>query len=299
MDIAISLVVNPESDASLSSAEETALKAARAVRSTCRDSLAEGIACDVIVKADCADEVREIVAPRLNSIDGLDWAVQPTAGRKKKLILADMDSTIITVECIDELADFIGLKNQVSAITEAAMRGELDFEGALTERVALLKGLTETQLESCYNDRIQLMKGAKTLIGTMTEHGAYAALVSGGFTYFTARVAEKAGFHMTRANVLEIKDGILTGRVVPPICGAQTKLEALRELAAEHGLAKSDILAVGDGANDIPMIEAAGLGVAYHAHPKTMKAASASVSYNDLTTLLYFQGYKAEEFVNL
>lgn len=298
MDIAITLVVNPDSETSLSKAETIAVKAAHPARRTDAINLATGIACDLIMEASSADDVRACIANDLNEIKGLDWAAQPAAGRKKKLILADMDSTIITVECIDELADFIGLKDQVSAITEAAMRGELDFEGALTERVALLGGLTEVQLKSCYDDRIQLMGGAQTLIRTMTANGAYSALVSGGFTYFTEQVAKRAGFHMNRANVLEIKNGTLTGRVIPPICGAQTKLAALNELAAKQGLLKSDILAVGDGANDIPMIDAAGFGVAYQAHPKTRAAADAAVSYNDLTALLYFQGYKAEEFTS-
>ena len=297
MDIAITLVVNPDSKASLSKAETIVAKTALAARLTGIERLAEDVACDLMVEATSISDIHACIENDLNEIDGLDWAVQPAVGRKKKLILADMDSTIITVECIDELADFIGLKGQVSAITEAAMRGELDFEGALTERVALLKGLTEAQLRNCYDDRIRLMDGAQTLIRTMTANGAYAALVSGGFTYFTAQVAEQAGFHMNRANVLEIENGTLTGRVLPPICGAQTKLASLNELATEQGLLKADILAVGDGANDIPMIDAAGLGVAYRAHPKTRAAADAAVTYNDLTALLYFQGYKADEFV--
>ena len=296
MDIAITLVVNPDSATSLSKAETIAAKAAHPAQRTDIVNLAKDIACDLIIEAPSADDIRADIANDLNEIEGLDWAVQPAEGRKKKLILADMDSTIITVECIDELADFIGLKDQVSAITEAAMRGELDFEGALTERVALLSGLTEVQLKNCYDDRIQLMSGAQTLIRTMTANGAYSALVSGGFTYFTEQVAKQAGFHMNRANVLEIKNGALTGRVLPPICGAQTKLAALHELTAKQGLLKSDVLAVGDGANDIPMIDAAGFGVAYQAHPKTRSAADAAVRYNDLTALLYFQGYKVEEF---
>ena len=295
MDIALTLVVNPEYGTSLREAEKTAREC---IGKTDVGSivLAEGHALDLLFSAPDVLECKT-ACTALDSIKGLDWTVQPLAGRKKKLILADMDSTMITVECIDELADFVNLKDKVAAITEAAMRGELDFEGALTERVALLSGLTEAQLKECYDTRIEPMAGARTLVQTMKANGAYAALVSGGFTYFTSRVAETIGFDMDRANVLEIEAGMLTGKVVPPICGAQTKLETLKELAAAHELEKAEILAVGDGANDIPMIEAGGLGVAYHAHPKTRAAAGAAVTYNDLTALLYFQGYRQTDFV--
>jgi len=295
MDIALTLVVNPEHDTSLNLAEQTVREhlSTSTIGSTI---LAPKHALDLFIEATDVDKIKKTISSPLNALQGLDWVLQPTVGRKKKLILADMDSTMITVECIDELADFIGMKEQVSAITEAAMRGELDFEGALTERVALLEGLTESQLKSCYDDRIALMGGARKLVQTMKAHGSYAALVSGGFTYFTDQVADAIGFDMHRANVLEIKDGVLTGKVVPPICGAETKLATLQELASCHGLERSDILAVGDGANDIPMIEGASLGVAYRAKPITRKAASAAITYNDLTALLYFQGYKAEEF---
>lgn len=230
-------------------------------------------------------------------VRGLDWCLQPTEGRRKKLILADMDSTMITVECIDELADFVGLKEKVAAITEAAMRGELDFEGALTERVALLKGLPLRDLERCYSERIELMGGARTLVQTMKKAGATAVLVSGGFTFFTGRVAEAIGFDVHRSNVLEFDGDALSGTVQKPICGAQTKLDTLLEYKEKLGLEASDILAVGDGANDIPMIEGAGLGVAYHAKPKTQDAAAASVRHSDLTCLLYYQGYADSDFV--
>ncbi|WP_262691160.1 phosphoserine phosphatase SerB [Kordiimonas aestuarii] len=229
-------------------------------------------------------------------VDGLDWCIQQAKGRRKRLILADMDSTMITVECIDELADFVGLKHKVAAITEAAMRGELDFEGALTERVALLKGLPLADLARCYDDRIELMDGARTLVQTMKKIGAQAVLVSGGFTYFTEKVAAAIGFDVHRANVLEFAGDSLSGTVQLPICGAQTKLDTLMEFKGKLGLTSADILAVGDGANDIPMIEAAGLGVAYHAKPKTRDAAAAAVTYGDLTSLLYFQGYHDAEF---
>lgn len=293
MDIALTLVVNPEYDTSLEFAEKTARDCLKGHALTSK-TLAENNALDLLFEAaDTADLNRQCNS--LHTLKGLDWALQPAQDRKKKLILADMDSTIITVECIDELADFMGLKQEVSQITEAAMRGELDFEGALTERVALLKGLTEAQLKSCYDDRIELMSGARALVQTMKAHGAYAALVSGGFTYFTARIADSVGFDMHRANRLVISDGILTGEVIAPICGAQTKLDTLNELSRAHGLQESNILAVGDGANDIPMLQAASLGVAYRAHPKTRAAAGAAIKYGDLTTLLYFQGYRSDE----
>lgn len=226
----------------------------------------------------------------------VDFAVQPTANRRKGLLIADMDSTIINVECLDELADFAGVKAQVSEITERAMRGELAFEGALRERVGMLKGLGVAALQACYDERVKLNPGAETLVRTMAKHGARCALVSGGFTFFTSRVAEAAGFHLNRANTLIELDGILTGAVGDPILGKEAKLAALREETAALGLTPADALAVGDGANDLAMIEAAGLGVAYRAKPIVAAQADAKVDHTDLTTLLYFQGYKAEEF---
>lgn len=297
MDIALTLVVNPDYDTSMEKVE-TAVADTLAGTSTETRALSGRTAADVLFAHSDVTTLKETLSPILNAMDGLDWCLQSAQGRRKKLILADMDSTMITVECIDELADFIGMKTKVSEITEAAMRGELDFEGALKERVALLKGLSTDKLEECYKDRITLMPGAKTLVGTMTANGAYAALVSGGFTFFTNRVADAIGFHMNHANVLEIEAGALTGKVVEPICGAATKMETLQKLAQDRSLSKDEILAVGDGANDIPMIEAAGLGVAYHAKPKTRAAAHAAVTYNDLTALLYFQGYRDADFAS-
>jgi len=296
MDIALTLVVNPDYDTSMEKVESTV---ADVLADTARQTraLSDHTAVDILFSHGDMTLLRETLSPILNGIGGLDWCLQSAENRKKKLILADMDSTMITVECIDELADFIGMKAKVSEITEAAMRGELDFEGALKERVALLKGLSTDKLEECYEDRINLMPGATALVRTMTANGAYAALVSGGFTFFTNRVADAIGFHMNHANVLEIEDGALTGQVVEPICGAATKMETLERLARERNLSKDEILAVGDGANDIPMIEAAGLGIAYHAKPKTRAAAHAAVTYGDLETLLYFQGYRADEIV--
>lgn len=226
----------------------------------------------------------------------VDFAVQPVENRRKRLLIADMDSTIIDVECLDELADFAGVKDQVSEITERAMRGELAFEGALRERVGMLKGLATTALQTCYDQRVNLNPGAKTLVRTMAAHGARCALVSGGFTFFTSRVAQAAGFHLNRANTLIEADGVLSGQVGDPILGKEAKLAALQEETAALGLTPADALAVGDGANDLAMIEAAGLGVAYRAKPIMAARAHAKVDHADLTALLYFQGYHAEEF---
>ncbi len=227
----------------------------------------------------------------------IDACLQPASGRRKRLLIADMDSTIINVECIDELADFAGVKAQVSEITEQAMRGELDFEGALKARVAMLKGLPLTDLQRAYDERVRLNPGARTLVRTMTAHGAKAFLVSGGFNFFTRRVAEAAGFDANRANTLIEADGALAGQVGEPILGREAKLAALREEAANLGIPLSQTLAVGDGANDLAMIEAAGLGVAYRAKPIVAAQADAKVDHADLTALLYFQGYRADQFV--
>ncbi len=228
----------------------------------------------------------------------VDFAVQPVEGRRKRLLIADMDSTIIGCECLDELADFAGVKDQVSEITERAMRGELLFEGALRERVGMLKGLSVDALQACYDDRVKLNPGARTLVATMAADGARCALVSGGFTFFTSRVAAAAGFHLNRANTLIEADGVLTGQVGEPILGKEAKLAALIEETAALGLTPADALAVGDGANDLAMIEAAGLGVAYRAKPIVAAQAHAKVDHADLRALLYFQGYRAAEFVS-
>ncbi|PXA82388.1 phosphoserine phosphatase SerB [Caulobacter sp. D4A] len=226
----------------------------------------------------------------------VDFAIQPALNRRKRLLIADMDSTIINVECLDELADFAGVKDKVSEITERAMRGELAFEGALRERVGMLKGLATTALQTCFDERVRLNPGAETLVKTMAAHGARCALVSGGFTFFTSRVADAAGFHLNRANTLIEADDALTGEVGDPILGKEAKLAALNEETAALGLTPADALAVGDGANDLAMIEAAGLGVAYRAKPIVAARAHAKVDHAELTALLYFQGYRAEEF---
>jgi phosphoserine phosphatase len=227
----------------------------------------------------------------------VDFCAQPWSERRKRLLVADMDSTIIGCECIDELADFAGVKDRVSEITERAMRGELDFEGALRERVAMLKGLPLADLQRAYDERVRLNAGARTLVRTMSANGARAVLVSGGFTFFTSRVAQAAGFADNRANTLIENGGGLAGTVGEPILGREAKLAALKEEAEGLGIGLSHTLAVGDGANDLAMIEAAGLGVAYRAKPIVASQADAKVDHADLTALLYFQGYRADEFV--
>jgi phosphoserine phosphatase len=228
---------------------------------------------------------------------GIDVVVQQAEGREKKLLVADMDSTMITVECIDELADFAGIKPQIAAITEAAMRGELDFEGALDARVALLAGLDEAVIERCLAERVTIMPGAVALIGTMRARGATAILVSGGFTRFAEPVAAQIGFHRAIANRLEIAGGVLSGTVTKPIVGSDTKLQTLLAAMAELNLPPEATLAVGDGANDLAMIRAAGLGVAYYAKPVVAAATDARIDQGDLSALLYAQGIPRAEWV--
>ncbi len=244
-------------------------------------------------------ELAALRADALAVVEGLpvDVCAQPLEGRRKRLFLADMDSTIINVECLDELADFAGLKAEIAAITERAMRGELAFEGALRERVGMLKGLADSALQRCYDERVRLNPGAATLVKTIAAKGVRCVLVSGGFTFFTGRVADLAGFHANRANTFIIENGALTGEVGMPILGREAKLAALNEEAAALGLTPLDGLTVGDGANDLDMIKACGLGVAYRAKPVVAAQAHARVDHADLTALLYFQGYREDEFV--
>ncbi|NNU80468.1 phosphoserine phosphatase SerB [Halovulum dunhuangense] len=210
--------------------------------------------------------------------------------RRKAILIADMDSTIISVECIDELADYAGVKEHVARITEAAMRGELDFEQALFARVELLRGLPVSVLQSCYDERVRLNPGAAAMVGGMNAAGARTALVSGGFTFFTERVAAAAGFQSNQANVLEEADGRLTGSVRLPVLGRQAKADALDALCAERGVTPRDVVAIGDGANDLSMIEKAGLGVAYRAKPALREKADAVLDHSDLTAVLALQG---------
>ena len=233
----------------------------------------------------------------LEAMADMDIVVQPAEHREKRLLVADMDSTMITVECIDELADYAGIKAEIAAVTERAMRGELDFEAALDARVALLKDLEEGAIDRCLAERVTLTPGARTLIQTARARGATTILVSGGFTRFAGPVGERLGFHRVIANELLLSDGRLTGAVARPIVGADTKLRTLEEASAELGLARAETLAVGDGANDLPMIRAAGLGVAYRAKPIVAAAAAARIEHGDLTSLLHAQGIPRSEWV--
>lgn len=227
----------------------------------------------------------------------IDLAIQPAEGRRKKMLLADMDSTMIRQECIDELADVAGFGAQVRDITSRAMNGELDFEAALIERVALLKGLDQGVIAQVLAERITLMPGGPALVATMQANGAYAALVSGGFTAFTAAVAAQLGFDENRANTLLIEDGKLTGDVARPILGREAKIEALEQIGARLGIAETDVIAVGDGANDLGMLQRAGTGVALHAKPSVAAECDIRVNHGDLTALLYLQGYTRDDFV--
>ena len=228
----------------------------------------------------------------------IDVNVVPAANRRKKLLIADMDSTMIHQECIDELGVMAGVGDHIKNITARAMRGELDFEGALKERVGLLKGLDESVIAELIRTRITFMEGGKTLLSTMKANGAYAALVSGGFTAFTAHVAATLGFDENRANTLLIENGKLTGEVALPILGKEAKVESLHRICKTHGYALSDSIAVGDGANDIPMLLEAGMGVALHAKPKVQEQAPYVINHGDLTALLYLQGYSKSEFTS-
>jgi len=231
------------------------------------------------------------------AIPGTDVIVQVEAQRAKKLLVADMDSTMITVECIDELADYAGIKPQIAEVTERAMRGELDFAEALDARVALLKGLPETAIDQCLEERVRLMPGAEALVKTMGARGAHTILVSGGFTRFAEPVGTRIGFDRRIANVLEIEGGKLTGTVTKPIVDSSTKETTLLGAMAELGLDPEQTMAVGDGANDLAMIRKAGLGVAYHAKPIVAAAAGARIDHGDLTALLYAQGIARAEWV--
>ncbi|WP_207100530.1 phosphoserine phosphatase SerB [Paracoccus shandongensis] len=227
----------------------------------------------------------------------LDLAIQPTQGRCKAILLADMDSTMIGQECIDELAHVAGVGPRVADITARAMNGELDFHGALTERVSLLAGLKDSVIADVLASRITLASGGAELVATMRANGGYAALVSGGFTAFTEAIADRLGFDEHRANTLLAEGGLLTGHVGLPILGREAKVEALEEIAAARGLTPADVIAVGDGANDLGMIQLAGTGVALHAKPAVAAQAPIRINHGDLTALLYLQGYSARDFV--
>ncbi|PLW75484.1 phosphoserine phosphatase SerB [Cohaesibacter celericrescens] len=259
--------------------------------------LMEGVACDFIIpNHPDLDNLYAQLRSLLADIP-VDIALQPSQGRRKKLLLADMDSTMIQQECIDELADEVGLKDKVSTITARAMRGEIEFEPALKERVSLLEGLDLSIVDKLFADRITYTHGGMALVQTMKAHGAYCALVSGGFTHFTSRVREKLGFDEDRANLLLEENGTLSGKVGMPILGKEAKRDRLHALAQELKLNLSETMAVGDGANDLAMIMDAGAGVALHAKPAVAAQAEFVIDHGDLTGLLFLQGYKAEEFV--
>ncbi|WP_274628392.1 phosphoserine phosphatase SerB [Arvimicrobium flavum] len=271
--------------------------ASRCVHARAVDWLADGIACDLALP-DGPDAATAEATLREALVDApLDVAVQEASTRRKRLLLADMDSTMIDQECIDELADEVGLKEHVADITRRSMNGELPFEAALRQRVALLKGLETTVVDRIVENRITLASGGRTLIATMRANKAWTALVSGGFDLFTGRIGAMFGFDEHRANVLVEEAGKLAGLVVEPILGREAKAHALEEISARLGLTPADAIAVGDGANDLDMIRLAGTGVALHAKPVVAAEARIRIDHGDLTALLYLQGYRQSEFV--
>ncbi|WP_439922589.1 phosphoserine phosphatase SerB [Nitrobacter sp. JJSN] len=296
MSLVATLICNPVNPA----LDSTVLDGARAILGNAGSAhwLWDEVAADIPFES---DEPIPTIMQRLRKARGdlpIDVVVQPQLDRRKKLFLADMDSTMIGQECIDELADFAGLKAHVAAITERAMRGEMQFEAALRERVALLKGLPVTVVDDVLAKRITPTPGGRELVMTMRANGAYTCLISGGFTLFTKEVAAMIGFQENRGNTLLVEDGKLSGKAAEPIIGREAKLATLIELREAFDLDNLDTLAVGDGANDLGMIQNAGLGVAYHAKPTVAAAAAARIDYGDLTALLYAQGYRRDEFVS-
>lgn len=297
MDLVATLVSNPRTqsvDSGLVARARTALPRDHLPRILC-----EGTAFDILFAGEAgrSEAAYEALLREAVGDAPVDILVQRVETRRKRLLVADMDSTLIGQECVDELADVLGLKPEVAAITEQAMRGDIDFAPALRKRVALLAGLDVTVISDLLETRIHLTPGARVLIQTMRAHGAYTALVSGGFTAFTGPIAEKLGMHEHRSNILDVVDGKLAGTVQEPILGKDAKRARFLELVQERGLKIEETLAVGDGANDLPMIEAAGLGVAFHAKPVVAAAARGRITYGDLTALLHFQGYTDDDFV--
>ncbi|MER9556683.1 phosphoserine phosphatase SerB [Mesorhizobium sp. M0323] len=271
--------------------------ASRSVGASAVRWLAEGIACELdLPETADASEITARLRAALAS-EPIDVAVQPAENRRKKILIADMDSTMIDQECIDELADEIGVKDRVAAITARSMNGEIAFEPALRERVALLKGLDAAIIDRIIDNRLTLASGGRTLVQTMAANDAWTALISGGFDIFTTRIAALLGFHENRANRLIEQDRRFTGLVAEPILGRAAKAEALIEISAGLGLTPADAIAVGDGANDLDMIRLAGIGVALHAKPAVAAEAKIRIDHGDLTALLYLQGYRREEFV--
>ncbi|KAB2699609.1 phosphoserine phosphatase SerB [Ochrobactrum sp. Kaboul] len=288
------LIANPAKAALVPS---LGIKASAAVNATGLYWLADGIACDIPLPTGLsADEADAALRAALDGAP-VDVVVQEQDRRRKKILIADMDSTMIQQECIDELAEEAGLRDHVAAITARAMNGEIAFEPALRERVALLKGLPLEVIDKVIATRITLTPGGPELVRTMRKHGAYTALVSGGFTSFTHRIAEMIGFNEDRANLLLDDGARLTGVVAEPILGREAKVERLEEIADRLGLSPDDAIAVGDGANDLGMIQLAGTGVALHAKPAVAAQAKVRIDHGDLTALLYIQGYRKTDFV--
>lgn len=294
MAFVATLVANPSNPVLSPSLAETA---AKAVDAAGLYWLADGVACDIALRDGCDPERLETVLRGVVAEQPVDVVVQAAETRRKKLLIADMDSTMIGQECIDELAAEVGLKDKVAAITARAMNGEIAFEPALVERVALLEGLPTGVIAEVIERRITLTPGGITLVATMRAKGYYTALVSGGFTVFTGPVAAMLGFDEHRANLLIEERGRLTGKVAEPILGKQAKVDALNEIAARLGISVDEVLAVGDGANDLGMLQLAGAGVALHAKPVVSAEARIRIDHADLTALLYIQGYRKTDFV--
>jgi len=265
--------------------------------STKTDWLAENEACDMfhdspISAAELLEKARQVLSGAR-----IDVVCTTAKNRRKKLLVSDMDSTIINQECIDELGDATGVGPQIRRITAAVVRGDIDFSSALHQRLALMKGMKHDVLERVYRERISLYAGARTLVQTMRHHGAFCVLVSGGFSFFTSRIAERVGFHEHRANRLAFENGKLTGQVLQPVLDRSAKLDTMDTTRKKLGLTTSEVLAVGDGANDIEMIRAAGLGVAFHGPDAVRKQATACIDHGDLSALLYIQGFRRSQFI--
>lgn len=293
MSLVATLISNPNKPALTN---EIVIAAKNALDATNFTWLAENIACDLYLPNTLSQKNAEEIVTKSIGNHPIDFAVQEKNTRKKKVLIADMDSTMINEECIDELAAEVGVKDKVSLITAKAMNGEIEFDSALRDRVALLKGLPEEIYKDVIKNRITLASGGKQLVATMKKHGGYCALVSGGFTLFTNPIGQEIGFDENRANILLTNNEKLSGLVQEPILGAEAKVDALNDIAKTKGLTPLDFIAVGDGANDLPMLKLAGTGVALHAKPNVAAQAKIKMNHSDLTALLYLQGYSQEDF---
>lgn len=301
MDSVLTLIINPATHHGAAALDDTTVSTVQKTLQTMgietapADWLADGEAVDIAFAGTATEDAEAAVRQALNAAP-IDVIAQSLYRRKKKLLIADMDSTIVIGETLDELAAFAGVKDKIAAITQRAMRGELDFAAALHERVAMLEGLDESCLAETMA-AVKLTPGAQSLIATMRANGAFTALISGGFSYFTDRVRQSVGFDSSLGNQLGIEGGKLTGTVIPPIVDKDTKCIMLIDTAEQMGLGMSDTMAIGDGANDVPMLAAAGTGVAFHAHPVAREAARARLDVADLHGALFVQGYRRDEFV--